>query len=147
LLLVQGSLHHMQEKLRLFPALTYIWTLAVVHQSRGKMPWSTRPFSASWSPVFVFCKGKLNRRALPVVKDAFRVKDFEKRWHQWEQPLAPWKYWLKRLTLPGELIADTFCGGGTIGVAVRDIGQRSYLGTDICERSVKAVRKRLSISC
>jgi tRNA G10 N-methylase Trm11 len=49
---------------------------------------------------------------------------------------------LERLTLPGELVVDPFCGSGTIGVALRSIGGRRYIGTDVDRQSVKAARAR-----
>jgi ribosomal protein L11 methylase PrmA len=41
------------------------------------------------------------------------------------------------------LAGDPFCGSGTVGVALRALGGRSYLGTDLDEQNVKVAPARL----
>jgi hypothetical protein len=68
----------------------------------------------------------------------------EKRVHPWGQPLAPWRYWLGRLTVAGDLVADPFAGGATVGRALKEVGGSRHLGTEIDGETV-LVRNRPAI--
>ena len=43
---------------------------------------------------------------------------------------------------PGDLVADFFCGSGTVGVAARELG-RNYLLVDINPEAIAITRSRL----
>src|SRR5437867_3456707 len=62
--------------------------------------------------------------------------------HPWEQPLAPWAYWLRSLSRPGELIADAFSGVGKTGVTAKLAGVRSWIGTEKNSERAKVARAR-----
>jgi site-specific DNA-methyltransferase (adenine-specific) len=85
----------------------------------------------------------MDRGLYPAVVDGVTVPPAVKKWHEWEQPLEPWVYWLSRLSLPGELIVDPFCGSATVGIACRDLGERQYIGTDISSEHIRTARARL----
>jgi hypothetical protein len=144
LLLCQGSQLKMMRQIQLLCAagMQYRWTLAIVHESMQNTS-SYHPFAHVWSPLFVLSKGRMDRNLFPSFSDVFTVEPWTRRWHPWEQALTPWVYWLGKLTLPGQLIVDPFCCSATVGVALRDIGQRQYLGTDIDPKNVRIARTRL----
>jgi hypothetical protein len=124
--------------------LHYVSTLAIVY---GTMQFCCRhhPFQNAWSPVFVLCKGNFRRDSCRAFSDVYTVVAPQgKQWHEWEQPLTQWQYWLDRLTEPGEFCIDPYCGSATIGLAIRRIGNRRYLGTDICRDTIRTARTRLS---
>jgi site-specific DNA-methyltransferase (adenine-specific) len=51
--------------------------------------------------------------------------------------------WLVRLaTVPGQLILDPFCGGGTTGVAALQL-QRMFIGVDIDQTAITQTASRL----
>jgi hypothetical protein len=145
LLLVQASQYRLTEQVQALavPGLRYHWTLALVfneiHLSRNLFG----PFQCCWRPIMVYCRGPMPLNRFGLVSDTYTVQCHGKQWHDNEQPLAPWIYWLERLTQPGEIIADPFCGSATVGVALQHIGGRRYLGVDIDPVSVKVARARL----
>jgi hypothetical protein len=128
--------------------LSYVWTFAIAlaHKQRGSLTYA--PLLSLWRPVYVFVKGRMVRSRYPLFSDVFTHRPTHnsagKEWHAWEQSLPAWKYWLERLTLPGDLVADPYCGSATIGVAIRDLGQRRYLGTDTYHKAIRTARARLA---
>jgi hypothetical protein len=124
--------------------LTYRWTLAVVYHAT----WYCRPFrnwSPGWRPVLAYSRGEGGK--LPLTTDTFTVPPLIKqrggKHHDWEQPLEPWVHWIGRLIPEGSLIADPFCGSGTVGVACQRTGRR-YIGTEIDTKAFRVARGRLA---
>jgi hypothetical protein len=145
LVLVHVSQHHLLREMRAMAgSLRYVWTLAMgFSKMQGDGPINFCPFAVGWRPVQVWCNGQFSGRKYESLSDSYALHPPGKIWHEHEQPLAPWTYWLGRLTLPREQVADPFCGSGTIGVALRDIGGRRYIGTDISADNVKVAMARL----
>jgi hypothetical protein len=145
LLVVQGSQYRWARQMKALavPGLQYCWTLALVYAELHLSKNMFGPFQCCWRPIMVYCNGRLPRMRLQAVSDVQTVGCSAKQYHDWEQPLPPWIYWLERLTVPGELIVDPYCGSGTIGVALKTIGVRRYIGTDIDPVNVKVARARL----
>ncbi len=148
LLLVQCGTSQMPQVLDLLreAGLTYQWLLSIVYQASDS-PVTIPPFMAYWRPILLFSRGPWDRGGRTTMSDTKTVKRDSPRLrhHHWQQPLEPWRYWLAGLTTPGQVIADPFCGSGTIGVAVKLLGQgRRYLGTDIDEDHVLVARHRLA---
>jgi predicted RNA methylase len=69
--------------------------------------------------------------------------EYGKGYHQWQQPVPPFRYWLETLTRPGELVADPFAGAASIGVALKQIGARKYLATEVDRDTAAVARGRL----
>ena len=53
------------------------------------------------------------------------------------------EYLIQRLTEPGQLVVDPFCGGGTIPAACKVLG-RGWLATEIDRNTALVARKRLA---
>jgi hypothetical protein len=149
LLLVQASVSALPQVFDVFRRggrLQYLWTLAIVYNAGNTTPYG-RVLSC-WRPVLAFANGRYKQSGKPLHSDTFTLPldhttSDSKQWHAWEQPLGPWVYWLGKMTLPGNLIADPFLGSGTIGLAVKTIGDRVFIGTDIDADNVKIARHRL----
>jgi hypothetical protein len=137
MLLTQVGKKYLPEQLAYFLApstqLYYVSTLAIVYGVRTAFP--------DVSLLLLFSKDsgdgdvKYNwpyRR----IADTVNVPPCPKINHPWEQPVAPFKYWLARLAKPGWKIADPFAGSGTIAIAAKEIGDLAYIGTererDVC---------------
>lgn len=60
-----------------------------------------------------------------------------------EKPIGLNRKLITQSTAPGEVVCDPFMGSGSCGLAALS-GGRSFWGSDITERSVEHVRKRLS---
>ncbi len=50
--------------------------------------------------------------------------------HPWQQSIGCARYYIGRLTSPGDLVCDPFLGGGTTGVAAVELG-RDFVGIEI----------------
>jgi hypothetical protein len=125
--------------------LTYVYTLAIVYEEI--MPTKSPSFSNAWRPVIVLSKGKWDRAGVSKVTDTMTVRGNEDRkpLHEWQQPLEPFVHWLGRMTTPNSLIVDPFTCTGTIGLAVKKIGEgRRYIGCEIDEQMVKVARARIA---
>lgn len=146
LLLCQCGTVDMADRLHRLTAagLTYYWTLAMVFAQTASVRTGGHA-AGGWRPVLCLSQG---RPSIPAgFSDVFTVRaDMAgKRFHDWQQPLKPWTYWLGRLTLPGCVIVDPFAGSATVGVAVRECGGgRRYLGTEIVRRTAAIARSRLA---
>ena len=88
------------------------------------------------------CKGRWVHQGLPF-SDTYTVTGQQKKYHEWEQPVDPWAYWLGRLTLPGALVADPFAGSGSFAVACREVGLK-YVGTEEDKITAKIAQDRLA---
>jgi hypothetical protein len=120
--------------------LTYIWTLALVY-AQARHVLANGRFRVSWRPVLLYGHGHIRPEA---VSDTYLIDGIgtEKRFHEWEQPAKPWKYWLSRLVPPGSLVADPFAGSGVIGVVCHELGLR-YIGTERDRKTFRVARGRL----
>jgi hypothetical protein len=104
-----------------------------------------------WRPVLLFTQGKTRPDPLlriwsNLVTVYGRPPD-SKLYHDWQQPYWPIYYWLKSVTLPGDVIGDPFCGGGTVPLAAKSIGGLTCYATDIDEGAVLRARARLAEEC
>jgi hypothetical protein len=100
-------------------------------------------FRSIWKPVLAFSRGKA---VIPdTVSDAYQlhVAGTDKTLHAWEQPLAPWRYWLSRQTTPGDLVADPYAGSGTIALVCHELGLH-YVGTEVDAETYRVARGRIS---
>jgi hypothetical protein len=141
LLLVQCGIGEIAERMADFRSLTYWWTLGIMYASTPRQP-TNRPFYSSWRPILCFYQGT-KPEGCEGTTDAYTVCAQPKRHHKWEQPLAPWRHWIDRLTPRGCVVLDPFCGSGTVGVACKLTG-RSYLGTDNDRIAVASARRRIT---
>lgn len=71
-----------------------------------------------------------------------REKEFGK--HPTQKPLALLNRIVKSSTKPGDIIFDPFNGGGTTGIAVKTIGERSYIGCELNAEYLELTLKRFN---
>ncbi len=67
----------------------------------------------------------------------------EKTTHERQQAESEAEYLIRKLTVPGALVVDPFCGGGTIPVACKRLGRR-WLATEVVTETAVAARERIS---
>lgn len=144
LMMVQCGTAYLAEVVKILEAggLRYVWTLAIAYQQTNY----SRPFrnwSPGWRPVLVYSRGEPEPRP-PLTSDIYTVPALrhEAEFHDWQQPLAPIRHWVERLTRPGETVADPFTGSGTTAVACLGLGRR-FVGTEIDKASFKVARGRI----
>ena len=142
LLLVQAGTAHLDKVFAALPSLTYCWMLAMVFpRSDNKIIPTQGNFISFWRPVIVFCKG---RRAIEqCINDMEMVKTIDKKFHDWQQPQKPWRYWLSCCLKPGAILADPWAGSAMIGEVCLELKLR-YIGTEIDKQHYNLARARLA---
>ena len=66
----------------------------------------------------------------------------EKDLHPWQQGIGPARYYIERLTEPGDLVVDPFLGGGTTGVAALELG-RNFVGIELDPAAMATATARI----
>jgi hypothetical protein len=124
--------------------LTYYWTFHVyltgqntgcVHPGGNHAPIITRV-----KPIHAFVKGWGSPRT--VMQDPFGGSGNDKRFHHWGQDQQSARYYIDCFTLPGDVVLDPFCGGGTTPFAAHALA-RNYIAADVDEAAVEMTRNRL----
>ena len=122
--------------------LTFFWPLAMVHTGRKAM---MREYGirVHWKPLLWFVRGTFrDRDRMSVLADLVESEP-GKDAHPWQQGVPEAAYYIEKLTRPGELVFDPFCGGGTTAVAAKQIARR-WLTCDIDDDAVQIARKRIA---
>lgn len=98
-------------------------------------------YRARYENVLFFEKGKrkLNDLSIPDILEVPRIY----RGYPTEKPVGVSELLISQSTLTGEIVADPFCGSGSVGVAALQLG-RQFLGNDIQQRAVDWTNERLS---
>lgn len=119
--------------------LRYRWTLAYLTPGgQAVQQWSAK-VNAFWKPVLLFGDGDWIG---DVVKSD--VNDNDKEHHHWGQSESGMNNLVSRLTEPGSLICDPFCGAGTTALAALENGCR-FIGCDTDADSVATAKERVGI--
>jgi hypothetical protein len=120
--------------------LTYWWTFAVQLTGAPDAIWS-RHIEARWRTVVAFCRPPV-KPAPAMLSDLIFGGGREKGLHEWQQAESEAAYLIERLTEPGALVVDPFCGSGTVPAAARKLG-RKWLATEIDPATAALARQRV----
>lgn len=137
-----GHFHLPEVLAKMLEHLEYYWIFGFPLTGQHPMAWPRRIWVA-WRPVLAMCKPP------PAERKGGWVVDFppggtpEKEWHRWQQSTEPIRYWLERLTEPGDLVVDPCCGTGTVGVVCRAVGRR-FIGTEVDPKLAQLARDRIA---
>lgn len=121
------------------PHLRLWWTLACIHTGTSARM-TEYGIVVKWKPMLWFVKGTRGDKQTFVDDAIFSEK--EKSHHEWQQGVKEASYYIDKLTLPGDLVFDPFCGGATTAVAAKQL-KRRWLTCDMDVDSAKIGRKRL----
>jgi hypothetical protein len=121
--------------------LAFFWPLAMVHTGQ-KARMTEYGIVVHWKPLLWFVKGTFRDRAEMTFLDDLVMSERQKTDHDWQQSTVEAEYYIQQLTLPGDLVFDPFCGGGTTAVAAHYTGRR-WLTCDVDHDSVLLGRRRL----
>ena len=94
-----------------------------------------------WLPLLWFVKGK--RRSGKMVMDFVNFEKPDKQYDDWQKGTELPEYYINKLTEPGDLVVDPFCGTGTTLVAAIRNGRRAW-GSDIDSEKVQIAKGRIS---
>ena len=123
---------------RMSAHLKYRWTLAYLTPGgQAVQQWQAK-VNTFWKPILLF--GDAEDWFGDVAKS--EPNDNDKRFHKWGQSVSGMADLVERLTKPGSLICDPFCGGGATAIAAVMSGRR-FIGCDIDESKVTESKTRL----
>lgn len=95
--------------------------------------------SLNWSPEWSEERFEVQRWAAPQ-------SNFEdKKQHPTSKPLGLFELFVKVGSKPGDVVLDTFAGGGTTGEACKNIGQRQCVLVEMSDQYCKTIERRLAI--
>ena len=121
--------------------LKYWWVFAI--QFGGQhCAIHSRQVQNKWKPILAFAKPPL-KKAPNWLSDLLEGGGRDKEHHDWGQDESEVTYLIQRLTEPGQLVVDPFCGGGQIPAACKATGRR-WLSTEINAKTALVARKRLA---
>jgi len=118
--------------------LRYQWTLAYMTPGPQTQIFD-RNVNCSWKPVFWFVKGNYEG---PWIGDVAKSANYDKSFHTWGQSESGIADLLDRMSQPGQIVVDPFCGGGTIGAVAVRMGRR-FIGLDNDPDAIQQTRARL----
>jgi len=121
--------------------LEYWWTLAI-RFSGSHCAIHPRHIQSKWRSIVVFGKPPLTP-APQWLSDHLEGGGRDKEHHDWGQDQSEVEYLIEKLTEPGELVVEPFCGGGSVPAACKKLGRR-WIATEIDEATALIARKRLS---
>src|SRR5580658_3915743 len=101
----------------------------IVQRHTGPFPqvWS-RHIKAHYHPMLMLVKPPIKAKPTNGWISDLITGGRDKEHHAWGQGPDVFKYFIERLTEPGGLVVDPFCGGGTVPEACIMTGRR-YIAT------------------
>lgn len=102
--------------------LQFYWTLCCYHEGPGQVM-AMRGIRAKWKPMLWFVNGAGRFDTASIVEDLV-VSKKEKTAHPWQQSVVEARYYIEKLTPPGGIVVDPFCGGGTTALAAKQAGRK-----------------------
>jgi methylase of polypeptide subunit release factors len=120
--------------------LTYRWTFCCLTTGGENTQIFDQHVIPKWKPVIWYTKGDCDH--LPWTGDLIEPDANDKRFHRWGQSVRQMEWLVRLATVPGQLILDPFCGGGTTGVAALRL-QRMFIGVDIDQTAIAQTAARL----
>lgn len=123
--------------------LQYFWVLACVHGGGNKheLRLAGKNLVNRWKPMLWYTNGPRSNR-VNYVRDCVE-SEMDKTHHEWGQGVPEARYYIENVTLPGDLVFDPFCGGGTVLLAAAEL-HRQWIGTDIAKNACLTARSRLA---
>lgn len=122
--------------------LHYWWMFAIEY---GGQHYACHPrnIQSKWKPIVAFAKPP-EKKPSSSVTDLLHGRGRDKRHHDWGQDASEAKYLINRLSEPGQLVVDPFCGGGTIPAVCQATG-RKWLATEIDKNTAISARMRIGL--
>lgn len=131
--------YHLPSVLAAMDALTYHWTFAIRFAGPHR-PIYPKQIQNTWQPVVAFSRGK---PAAGWIVDLLESGGREKDSHDWQKTLTDVEYLIEKLTTPGALVVDPYCGAGTVPAACRKLGRR-WIGCEIDGKTARVARGRVA---
>lgn len=122
--------------------LDYYWLCGIKLMGPHPRIWS-KNITQGFKPVLMFVKRPAPKKAKHAwMADMLLGGGADKDHHKWGQASNEFEYWIDRLTLPGSLVVDPFCGGGAVPEACVAM-HRQYVATELDPAVAAAARARV----
>jgi len=121
--------------------LRYWWCCSCYHSGPTLLRMNEYGIINGWKPMLWFVKETRGDKETFINDVATGTK--EKSHHEWQQSESEALYFIEKLTKPGDLVVDPFCGGGTTPAVCEKVN-RKWLAFEIdsanyarsCERII-----------
>jgi hypothetical protein len=145
LALVYASPFHLPEVIGRLTGggLRYVTTLGIVYRLASGSPPLLGFLGNNLRPVVLLSQGRPEPAGRKIQTGVVQEPS-PKGLHPWQQAVEPAVEWIRRLTRPGELVADPFLGSGTTAAAVRQIGGLQFVGTEIDPKTYRTACERVA---
>jgi len=134
--------YHLSKVLAAMEKHLEYWWLFAIRFSGSHCAIHPRHIQNKWRPIVAFAKPPL-KPAAEWLSDHLEDGGRDKEHHDWGQDQSEVEYLIEKLTSPGELVVDPFCGGGSVPAAAKKMGRR-WIATEIDETTALIARQRLS---
>jgi DNA methylase len=138
-----GSLFIPQVLSMMTEHLEYYWLCAIKLNGAHPRVW-TKNIAQGFRPLLMFAKRPVAKK--PTHQwfiDLIDGSGGDKDHHKWGQATDELEYLIDRLTQPGQLVVDPFCGGGAVPVACQNM-KRKFIATEIDPGVAAAARARIA---
>ena len=119
--------------------LTYHWIFSIKFSGPHHAVYPVK-IQSSWQPVVAFSKGK---STAGWCTDFLHSKGREKDLHEWQCNQGDTEYLIEKLTDPGALVVDPYCGSGTVPTACKKL-ERRWLCCEINSNTARVARRRVA---
>ena len=120
--------------------LDWFWLFEIKHNGGNPRYWD-RKIMVGKKPVVVYTNGVPNRKEW--LCDLHTSEKASKHFHKWGQSGSFSTKIIEVLTNKGDTIIDPFLGGGTTGVAAKELG-RSFIGIEISKPYFEIAQRRIN---
>jgi hypothetical protein len=122
---------------------------ALSHPNKRFKGQSGLQYFEAYQPLTLWVKGDWKVTQMRPFYNVFVTEGFDKEFHEYQQDLEAIRYYVDRLTEPGDLVIEPFGGGFTVAQAVRLINRDNpnrilrCIACDIKPGCVETGRRRL----
>lgn len=122
--------------------LKYYW-IAGKYYDQGHSFFRSKKIWDQWRPILIYQKpGSIEHEwFLDMIRMGSREE--AKQLHDYGQSMEDAKYYISKLTVPGEIVLDVCCGSGSIVMAAK-LSNRRAIGFDVDESLSRITKARLA---
>ena len=122
--------------------LEYYW-IAGKYYDQGHSFFRSKKIWDQWRPMLIYQKPGSAEHEWFLDMIRMGSREDTKELHDYGQSIEDAKYYIQKLTVPGEVVLDVCCGSGTTLVAAR-MSNRRAIGFDVDESITRIAKARLA---